>query len=365
MIARPARFVKPRRRAAGAAMRIEAFAAPTRTSGPSRKLYECMSMSMSMSTSARASASARGRPREPFRIAPRARATAVAFAAIAAVLYGAGASPALAAKAAVLTGTDVLARPGDTATLRFKVERNSLIRYDIRGAPVEFRFNGALIGTAVSAADGHADLRVSVGLAPGDYEVAGKVAPGASWWSPEARLFLAVRDRSARLAITDIDHTIADAAWWEVLAKPVSAVPPVRGAVGALRDIAHDATIVYLTARDDGATARTKAWLRHHGFPPGPVFFSDDVRAWFDPRPYKSGVVGAIRAAFPNVPCGFGDLPGDAAAYHDHGLVAFIFDTHGAGPFPPYARVYRDWVALRAANAAGRHPALAWAARFR
>jgi hypothetical protein len=275
------------------------------------------------------------------------------------------AAPALAAKATVLTGYDLIARPGARATLRFKVERDNLIRWDIRGATVEFRWQGSLIGTAVSGDDGYADLAVRVGSTPGDYLITGKVAAGGEYWSREATLLLAIRDASARIVVTDIDWTLSAADWWEVATRSNSQIPPVNGAVAAIRDLAKDATVVYVTARHDAQSAKTKSWLATWGFPRAPVFFSEDVRAFFDPRPYKTAVVRSIEAAFPSVLCGFGDLTSDAEAYHANGLPAFIFDTHGAGPFPSYAIVYPDWVALRAANAAGRRPELAWATSFR
>ena len=283
--------------------------------------------------------------------------------ALAVLVLAAWAPPALAAKAAILTGYDVLALPGGPATLRFKVERDNLLRYDLHGVRVEFRYQGlsALLGVAASADDGYADLRLQVPRVPGDYYVEGRIAPGQRYFAPAQTLLLAVREPTARLVITDIDHTIADVEWYDFLWKSTPQVRPVRGAVQALRDISADATIVYLTARDDGAALKTKGWLRYWGFPRGPVFFSDHLIPMLDPEPYKTDKIRSIKGFLPNIPCGFGDLSTDARAYQANGLRAFIFDTHNAGPFPPGSIVERDWDELRAA----RRPELAWASRFR
>ena len=47
------------------------------------------------------------------------------------------AAPARAAAQTVLTPTDVLVRPGDAVTLRFKAERQNLIRWDLRGVDID------------------------------------------------------------------------------------------------------------------------------------------------------------------------------------------------------------------------------------
>lgn len=292
------------------------------------------------------------------------RFAAAAAAALVAMLVAA--APAEAAKAARLTGYDSLAVTGGRARLRFKVERENFIRWDLRGVTVEFRTaSGTLLGTAVSAGNGYADLDVTIGQTAGDAWISGRIAPGGTYAAPEAWLLVAIRAPSERVVVTDIDHTISAAGVWDRLTKPNRDLPPVRGAVAGTHDVRDSATIVYVTARDDRDAAKTKSWLAYWGFPEGPVYFSDDPYAWVDPRPYKSATVRTLHAVFPDMPCGFGDLPGDARAYHDNGLAAFVFDTHDAGPFPPYARVYADWEELRAANAAGLVPDLVWATSFR
>lgn len=293
-----------------------------------------------------------------------ARQLAIAFV-VALVAIAAQAAPALAAKAATLSGYDTLTATGGRALLRFKLERRNLIRWDLPGVRVEFRMNGALLGTVRTAGDGYADLTVPVGNTAGDLVITGRTAPGERYAAPERSLLLCVRAPGARIVVTDIDWTICGAGWSSVLSNRNADIPPVKGAVAGIRDVAKDATVVYVTARDDYFLDRTKAWLGHWGFVRGPVIFSDDARTLFSARPYKSAAIRALKRAFANVPCGFGDLKTDAQAYHDNGLESFIFDTHGQRDIPSYARLFRDWDDLRAANAAGRTPGLAWATALR
>lgn len=284
---------------------------------------------------------------------------------LALLVHAASAAPALAAKAAVLTGYDSTTSTGGQATLRFKVERDSFIKFDLHGVTVEFRVGSTVIGTAVSGSDGYADLRVNAPQSAGDIIVTGAIPAGGKYAARDATLLLAVRDASARLIVVDIDWTICAAKWWDVLWKANSQLPPVKGAVSALNDLGKGATVLYLTARDDGQMRKTKSWLAYWGFPRGPLYCSDDPRVLIDPHPYKSATIRMLKGVFANMPCGFGNKNTDADAYHDNGLTTYLFDTENAGPYRSFAFVYKDWDDLRAAVAAGQRPELGWATSFR
>lgn len=294
------------------------------------------------------------------------RATrSVALAAVLAFAAFVTTSAAAPARRAILTGRDALVLSGVPAIARVKVERNGASRGDLRGVPVELWANGARLGTAVSRSDGIAELRVNVPAGSGDLVVTAKLAAGSPYSASDETLLLAVRDRTKRVVVTDIDGTVSAASWSDVVRKSNSALPPVRGAVRALKDLARDAAIVYLTAREDGYRQKTKDWLALFGLPRGPVYFSDDdAPSSSSTRAYKSGVMRSLTASFANIAAGFGNRAADAQAYHDHGVTSYLFDTQ-RGPYPSYAIVTRDWDDLRAANAAGRVPGLAWATSFR
>lgn len=292
------------------------------------------------------------------------RAHSFVIAAAAAAIFSAVAAPAAEATDAVLSGYDTIAAPGAGTTLRVKVEAKFLfVTYHAKGAKVEFRANGALLGSAVSGDEGYADLKVNAPATPGDVIVTGHVT--GSYHGPDTTLLLAVRDAAARVVIVDVDYTLSNAGPVDVLIKGNADLHPVKGAVSGLNDVAKDATVVYVTARDDHFNAKTHAWLALWGFPRGAVFLADHIQPLLDPASYKTPQIRFIHAAFTNMPCGFGDLPSDCKAYNANGLASYIFDTHSAGPYPAYAVVSTDWDDLRAKCAAGQRPELSWARSFR
>src|SRR5947208_12382460 len=85
-----------------------------------------------------------------------------------AMTFAAAAAPAE-ARTTHLTGYDTIAPTGARTTLRFKVETKFLfISIHAHGVRVEFRAGGTLLGTAVSADEGYADLTVNAGASAGD-----------------------------------------------------------------------------------------------------------------------------------------------------------------------------------------------------
>ncbi len=267
-------------------------------------------------------------------------------------------------KAAVLTGHDTLVPSGVPATLRFKVERDTYSKYDLKGLTIEFRANGSLLGTAVSDYRGYAAFTLDVPPSSGDLVVTGRLS-SSSYSAPDETLLVSVRPKLGRVVVTDIDKTISNARWSDVTSKSNQYLYPVRGAVAALNDIAKDATILYLTAREDRYRAKTKDWLQRWGFPRGPLICSDDDLGSGDPAIQKTKSLRAVVPYFPNMKWGFGNKNSDARAYSANGLATFLFDTEDAGPYYDYAFVTDDWTVLRALNAAGQVPGLSWATSFR
>jgi hypothetical protein len=289
------------------------------------------------------------------------------FAAAAALALGATAPEALAAKAALITPYDSVVSAGGRTTLRCKVERDNILRWDLPGQTVEFWANGTRIGSARTDRDGQAALTVQAGQGSGDVFVTARLAAGGSYRAPDAQILLAIRDpASARLVIVDIDKTISDASNSQVVLRSNRDIRPIPGAVQMLRDIAADATIVYITAREEYLDGKTRAWLAMWGFPRGPAFLSDGLRAQFiDPVPYKTATIRFLKGMLPNIPCGFGNKNTDADAYQANGLASLLVDTENDRPYRSFATVVRSWDELRAMNRAGQVPALGWATRFR
>ena len=160
-------------------------------------------------------------------------------------------------KRAVLTGYDALVPSGVPATVRFKVESDTYSKYDLKGLTVEFWANGSKLGSATSDYRGYASFSLSAPPSSGDLLVTGKVVSN-SYAASDETLLLCVRPKTGRVVVTDIDGTISGARWSEVTSKPNSSLYPVRGAVQGLIDIAKDATVLYLTAREDRYRAKTR-----------------------------------------------------------------------------------------------------------
>jgi hypothetical protein len=280
------------------------------------------------------------------------------------------AQPALAASKAVLTAYDELVRPAESVKLRFKVERDNLVRYDLKGVKVDYwlwqtaQSTWSYLGRATSGDDGYADLNATSPASRGAHLVAGKVAPGQRYESGWRYLYLGVRDATERIVVTDIDQTIAAAEWYEFLWKNSPRVEPVRGAVQALTDVSKDATVVYLTARDDYFGTKTRGWIAHWAFPKGPVICSDGLTMVGDPTDFKAAAIAALKAKFPNIVAGFGNKPTDHEAYTRNGLWSYQWDTQTKS-FPAGTLVYHDFEDLRAAIRRGERPELAWARFYR
>jgi hypothetical protein len=261
---------------------------------------------------------------------------------------------------AIVNGYDVLATEGQTVTARVKCERIQWIRWDLRNVDVEFwLWRGDLqswsrLGTARSGGDGYADFDFQAPTVSGDHFLAGRVAPGQRHRSGWTLFYAGVRPQGSRVVVTDIDSTIYDGSFAQVFFGATGSADPLPGAVQGVRDLAKDATIVYVTARDDYFIAQTRDWLYHWGFPFGRTVFTDDFRSFvIDPTDYKAAVVAELKTRF-DVVVGFGDKDTDNAAYLRNGLPSFIFADSASG-MSGAAGVYKDWNELRAVVAAGQH----------
>lgn len=133
-----------------------------------------------------------------------------------------------------------------------------------------------------------------------------------------ARFLGFVAAKGESVIVSDVDGTITaseDAVYDAVL----------RG-----RDIGHQPgapevymasgkTVVYLTARGDQFTEMTRAWLRRHGFPPGPLRMVRGVAVLPGSRTvaYKTSTLRSLRVP---IAAGVGNRASDVAAYRNAGL---------------------------------------------
>lgn len=155
-----------------------------------------------------------------------------------------------------------------------------------------------------------ADKRLGVGLHP--------VRVIARGDGSAAELDVLVSDGRVALAVSDVDGTLtgSEVEEFEKLVKGElpTAHPDAAEAITALRDRGY--LPVYLTARPEWLVNRTRAFLRERGFPSGLV---QTTRT-------KTGFLGtaagnwktlalADLSKHAEIRFGFGNMPGDAAAY--------------------------------------------------
>jgi len=264
----------------------------------------------------------------------------------AALVAGVVFTAAACAKRAVLTGLDALTPPDRRVLLRAKLERDRWPYPDIHGQPVEFLLDGRRLGVAPSDHDGVASLLYQPGK-PGDFLITVRLAPEATCHAPPDKLLLAVWNTDTRILVTDVDHTIADVRALEFLRVKDEDIPALPGAAAALREIAAQYRIVYLTGRDEAFARRTRAWLDMNSLPSGPVFYWDFLGSPLAHGRFKAQTIAGLKKTYGNIEAGVGDLASDARAYLENGLRTFILADKARRDLPRAAIPVPSWDAVR------------------
>jgi hypothetical protein len=275
-----------------------------------------------------------------------------------------------AALAIEATGHDAITTPGRAVEVRVKFERTVLSYW--RPDMVDKRVTIDVLGarrSAVTDRDGMAGALV-VPTAPGVYPISARLDRYPS--APAATSRLWVLDPARPVAVVDIDGTISDLPDWQVPFIGHRA-KTFAGAPALMHDLAQRYQIIYLTARDDMFDQKSRAFLRLHGFPDGPVIYNDlgfgtkaerDQLKAGNHGPFKLAQLRALRARGVPVAIGIGNAETDAFAYESAGLPSYILTTHtGTGPsfrFTTYAqlrpRLVADGVLVATPGLAGAVP---------
>ncbi len=254
-----------------------------------------------------------------------------------------------------LTVYDVVAAPGGgTVTFSAKLEKVRLVlaNPDLKGREISFFLDGKPAGAAVSAGEGISTVSVPA-PAPGPHEIRATLGNGRAFG------ILLVAPKGARAFVTDIDHTISDFPEPKVPFASIEEMPPLPNASSVLMRLSKQHVIVYLTARDDAILQKTKAWLRFHGFPWGPVLgrdlqFWDLFKKGQGAPSHKQRALQALRQALPDIRFGAGDLAGDMNAYLANGISPFLIAPEGT-KVPEGAQRASGWREIEEAlEAAGR-----------
>ncbi|MBN1421294.1 MAG: hypothetical protein JXP34_21145 [Planctomycetes bacterium] len=250
-----------------------------------------------------------------------------------------------------LQGYDILALPGESVTLRAKLERDlpGPINPDIHGWRITFRARpkpGAdpvAIGAADTGDDGIASIpwtapqepgihRVDLGLSdPRRARVAGR----------RPSILVQVVPKDASIIVTDVDGTIGG----ESLTELFGEAKPLEDAARILKHLARDHRIVYISARDDALLSRTHDWLDYHGFPNGAVYCRDLALDTLSPGAYKTRLLAGLKEKWTRIAWGIGNTDADAAAYVENGIRAIIVGRTEAEEADRVTRV-KDWTGV-------------------
>lgn len=241
-----------------------------------------------------------------------------------------GLSASLAPAQTFAVAHDAITTPGRSVKLGTKFERSQyggLWRPDLRFKRATYRFRG-LSGTVRTDFDGMAIVRAPAPSAAGVYGFEAELASPSAL----ARGSMWVLDPQRPLVIVDIDGTISDLPEWQV--------PLIGGHARAyadspqlLRDLARSYQIVYLTARDDTFDPQTRAFLKRHSFPAGPVIYND-LGLWTSEErrqlqkdehgSFKLRKIQELQAMGLNVAFGIGNSETDGWAYEQAGLPSYL-----------------------------------------
>jgi hypothetical protein len=243
----------------------------------------------------------------------------------------------------LFTGYDALAVPGEETAVRVRLQRGSLLR-DCPDMAVRFADGGRTLGHAVTDDEGCAAVRFRP-PAPGDYTVTARVASGSPKHVPPGpvEVLVACREADAPLLVVDLDKTLVASGIKTVLVGDPAAMPQ---SVEVMNQLARRFTPVYLTHRLDYFGPKSKAWLREHGYPRGPVLLAEVREFLKGSGEFKSDTLQHLRRRFRGRLVGIGDKISDAKAYHANGLEALLLvrtpENADAGDLRSLARSVRS-----------------------
>lgn len=225
---------------------------------------------------------------------------------------------------AVFHTYDVLAYPGSKAHLaaRLRYSRNLNPISDVK---ITFYHGRRIIGSDETGSDGVASVKWKVGRV-GTYHVSARITEvdrdnQALLRVSPSPLLVSVRNKDTPFLVVDLDRTVVGSSFLSVLTGDARAM---SDSVSVLNRLARTDAIIYLTHRPALMTRRSKQWLQTNGFPPGPVLLSSFRGFFLGSKKYKSARLADLRKAYPNVRVGIGDKPGDAQAYVDSNMIAYL-----------------------------------------
>lgn len=236
---------------------------------------------------------------------------------------GCGAQDALlgAEKGYLFTAYDAVCLPGEPVELRARLQAGDLLSAQ-SGYVVRFLRDGKIFKAAETDGDGVAAVTFTPAAA-GDVRFAVEVSPNGFPDEPPSPVALLVACRAADtpLMVVDLDKTLVASGFQDVL---IGEPRPMPESPRVMKRLAGRYSVVYLTHRPDYFGPKSKAWLRAHAYPAGPLLLSDIGGFLKGSEAFKSRVLAELRRRFKRIEIGVGDKVSDAKAYHDNEIKAFL-----------------------------------------
>lgn len=253
---------------------------------------------------------------------------------------------AFARKAALISGYDILALPGENIEITVKAEKAKVFpfRSDIKNQSIQYYLKDNYIGKGVTNRDGLSKLKFHFNQA-GLHLIKSILGPKSKYKAAPTDNRVLIAEKNQPILITDIDHTIADITGLEFLRTADELIPELPKAAKTLNKLRSEFLVVYLTARDDVFIKRSKYWLDFMNFPKGPSFFWDF--GFFNGVPrnhgeFKEAQIRKLKTKHKKILIGVGDKPHDIVAYRNNGLRAYYIG-HAGNPLPKATIKVKSW----------------------
>jgi len=193
-------------------------------------------------------------------------------------------------------------------------------------------------------------------LAPGRHRVRMVVAGDQTF----ADAIIDVVPKGTPIVVADVDGTLTDSETAEYPALLSGALPGAQpraaDALAALAGKGH--RVVYLTARPEWLTGRTREFLAANNFPPGIVRTTTGITGALNAAAtqFKVAELTSFASAGHKVAWAFGNQPSDADAYdaaqigpEDHRVFLRMTDPHGGRRIEAYSEILPTLGALASA----------------
>lgn len=165
-----------------------------------------------------------------------------------------------------------------------------------------------------------------------------------------ADAILDIVPKGSPIVVSDVDGTLTDSETAEYGALLTGAQPSMQPkADDAIKAIASKGLhVVYLTARPEWLTGRTREFLAQNSFPPGVVLTTTGITGALGPFAtlFKSDALRRLQSHGHKIDWAFGNQPSDAEAYEaakitplDHRVFLRVTDNHGGRRIEAYSEI--------------------------